>query len=82
MAKKLEMSNGQVEAQTGHEEAAGKPVSEGDPMTVEIEGLGDKGDGIARIEGYVLFVPGAEVGETYEIKVDQVGAKFGFGEIV
>jgi len=76
MAKKLEMSNGEAQ------ERSDKPVSEGDTITAEVEGLGEENDGIVRVEGYVLFVPGGEVGEEYEIQVTQVGPKFGFGEIV
>jgi len=76
MAKKLEMSNGEAQ------ERSDKPVSEGDTINAEVEGLGEENDGIVRVEGYVLFVPGGEVGEEYEIEVTQVGPKFGFGEIV
>ena len=63
------------------EEDLDKPVSEGEITEVEIEDLGSKGDGIARKEGFVIFVPGGEVGETYEIEVTSVGRKFAFGEI-
>jgi predicted RNA-binding protein with TRAM domain len=63
------------------EEDLDKPVSEGEFTEVEIEDLGSKGDGIARKEGFVIFVPGGEVGETYEIEVTSVGRKFAFGEI-
>ena len=58
-----------------------KPVSEGELTEVEIEDLGSKGDGIARKEGFVIFVPGGEVGETYEVEVTSVGRKFAFAEI-
>lgn len=63
------------------EEDLDKPVSEGEITEVEIEDLGSKGDGIARKEGFVIFVPGGEVGETYDIEVTSVGRKFAFGEI-
>ena len=58
-----------------------KPVSEGEFVEVEVEDLGSKGDGIARKEGFVIFVPGGEVGETYEVEVTSVGRKFAFAEI-
>ncbi|NMI89001.1 TRAM domain-containing protein [Nanohaloarchaea archaeon] len=67
--------------QDEEEEELDKPVSEGEITEVEIEDLGSKGDGIARKEGFVIFVPGGEVGETYEIEVTSVGRKFAFGEI-
>lgn len=59
-----------------------KPVDEGDNVEVEIEDLGSKGDGIARIDGFVVFVPGAEVGNEYEVEITSVGRKFAFGEVV
>ncbi len=63
------------------DEELDKPVSEGDTVELEIEDLGSKGDGIARVEGFVVFVPGGEVGETYEVEITSVGRKFAFGEI-
>ncbi|MFB6191562.1 MAG: TRAM domain-containing protein [Candidatus Nanohaloarchaea archaeon] len=64
------------------EEDFDKPVSEGETVEVEIEDLGSKGDGIARVEGFVVFVPGGEVGESYDVEVTSVGRKFAFAEIV
>jgi 23S rRNA (uridine2552-2'-O)-methyltransferase len=63
------------------EEDFDKPVSEGEIVEVDIEDLGSKGDGIARKEGFVIFVPGGEVGETYDVEVTSVGRKFAFAEI-
>ena len=59
-----------------------KPVSEGDIVDVDVEDLGSKGDGIARVEGFVVFVPGAEVDTTYEVEITSVGNKFAFAENV
>ncbi|MWV65881.1 TRAM domain-containing protein [Halorubrum sp. JWXQ-INN 858] len=58
------------------------PVAEGDRLKVTIEGLGDEGDGIAYLEGYSLFVPGTEVGDTVEVVVDDLKPRFGFAERV
>lgn len=58
-----------------------KPVSEGDVVELEVEDLGSKGDGIARVEGFVVFVPGGEVGKKYNVEITSVGRKFAFGEI-
>jgi Predicted RNA-binding protein, contains TRAM domain len=69
------------QSQDEEDEELDKPVSEGEITEVEIEDLGSKGDGIARKEGFVIFVPGGEVDETYEIEVTSVGRKFAFGEI-
>ncbi|WEL23575.1 TRAM domain-containing protein [Candidatus Nanohalovita haloferacivicina] len=58
-----------------------KPVSEGEIVELEVEDLGSKGDGIARVEGFVVFVPGGEVGKKYDVEVTSVGRKFAFAEI-
>ncbi|MBI2129647.1 TRAM domain-containing protein, partial [Candidatus Woesearchaeota archaeon] len=34
------------------------PVKVGDELDVKIEAVGEKGDGIAKKNGFVLFVPG------------------------
>jgi len=72
----------EVQDESGdEEEELDKPVSEGEVREVEVEDLGSKGDGIARKEGFVIFVPGGEVGETYDVEVTSVGRKFAFAEI-
>lgn len=68
--------------QEEEEEEFDKPVSEGETVELEIEDLGSKGDGIARVEGFVVFVPGGEVDESYDVEITSVGRKFAFGEIV
>ncbi len=54
------------------------PVEEGDRVEVTIEELGEEGDGIAYLEGYTLFVPDADVGETLTVVVDDLKPRFGF----
>ncbi|MFB6124712.1 MAG: TRAM domain-containing protein [Halanaeroarchaeum sp.] len=59
------------------------PVEIGEIRYVEIEDLGKQGDGIARVErGYVIIVPGAEVGERVKIEITEVKSNFAVGEIV
>lgn len=58
-----------------------KPVSEGETVELEVEDLGSKGDGIARVEGFVVFVPGGEVDKRYNVEITSVGRKFAFAEI-
>ena len=56
------------------------PVREGDRVEVEIEDVGREGDGIAKVEGYTVFVPDAEPDDEVEIEVTDVKPRFGFGE--
>lgn len=59
------------------------PVSEGDRYTVDIDSLGEQGDGIARVErGYVVIVPDTELGERVTIEIDDVTKSVGFGTVV
>ena len=43
------------------------PVAVGDDFTVDITDTGSEGDGIAKVNGYTLFVGGAEKGETERV---------------
>ena len=58
------------------------PVEVGDQIEVTVEERGEEGDGIAYVEGYSIFVPDVEPGETVEVVVDDVKPRFGFAEQV
>ena len=59
------------------------PVEPGEIRYVEIEDLGQQGDGIARVErGYVIIVPGAAVGDRVKIEIADVEPNFAVGELV
>lgn len=61
----------------------GPPVDRGDTRTVDIEDIGEKGDGIARVErGYVVIVPDTEQGERVTIEITDVRENMGFAEVV
>jgi predicted RNA-binding protein with TRAM domain len=59
-----------------------KPVSVGDTVDVLIEGQGGQGDGIAKIESFVVFVKGARRGERCSVKITDVKRTFATGEKV
>ena len=59
------------------------PVESGELRYVEIEDIGKQGDGIARVErGYVIIVPGAEVGERVKVEITEVKSNFAVGQII
>ncbi len=58
------------------------PVEVGDVRSVRIEAIGSSGDGIAKIEGFVIFVPGAKLNDEVTIRITKVLRKYGFAEIV
>jgi len=53
------------------------PVKEGEFHQVSIKAVGEKGDGIARVGGFVLFVPGVKKGDYVKIKITKVLEKVG-----
>lgn len=68
---------------TQHREDTEPPVEEGDVMEVEIENIGEQGDGIAKTEeGFAVIVPGSAVGDELEVKVTKVKPNFAFADIV
>ncbi len=58
------------------------PLNEGEEYDVKIEDVGRDGDGIARIEGFVVFVTGAKIGDEVKIKITSTRRNFAFAEIV
>ena len=75
-----------AEADTGprrERDASGPPVDEGETRTVEIEDLGDQGDGITRVErGFVVIVPDTEQGERVTVEVTDVRENVAFAEVI
>lgn len=57
------------------------PVEAGETYDVTIEDIAREGDGIARVSGFVVFVPETKVGDEVTIKVTKVMSKFAFGEL-
>ncbi|MBS3119535.1 TRAM domain-containing protein [Candidatus Woesearchaeota archaeon] len=56
------------------------PVSEGEELDVEIEGIAAKGDGVAKKEGFVIFVPGTKVGDKVHVRINKVFRKVAMAE--
>jgi len=59
-----------------------KPVKVGETYDVEINEMGSRGDGIARVKNFVIFVSNAKKGEKCKIKISQVSRRFAIGEKV
>jgi len=76
-------SNGAHSTRDVHRQEGQPPVSEGDVIDVEIETLGDQGDGIAKIgPGYVVIVEGSDVGERLTVRITDAQTNVAFAEIV
>jgi predicted RNA-binding protein with TRAM domain len=57
-----------------------KPVKVGEEYDVEINEVGSRGDGIARIKNFVVFVSNAKKGEKMKIKITDVRNRFALAE--
>jgi predicted RNA-binding protein with TRAM domain len=57
-------------------------VNVGDVHTVKIESKGKSGDGLARVQGFVVFVPGVNVGDEVKIRIKELRQRFAIAEVV
>ncbi|MBM7665614.1 23S rRNA (uracil1939-C5)-methyltransferase [Solibacillus kalamii] len=58
------------------------PIKKNDRQTVYIEDLTHDGNGVAKIDGYPLFIQGALPGETAEIHVMKTLKNYGFAKVM
>jgi predicted RNA-binding protein with TRAM domain len=61
---------------------APKPVKVGDEIDVTIDEVSRKGDGVTRVQGYVIFVPNTKQGDKVRIKISQIRPNFAVAEVV
>jgi predicted RNA-binding protein with TRAM domain len=47
------------------------PIGKGKTYNATIQDIARLGDGIARIESFVVFVPGTEIGDKIQIKLEK-----------
>jgi predicted RNA-binding protein with TRAM domain len=59
-----------------------KPVKVGQELTVNIGALARKGDGVAKVEGFVIFVKGARLNQNVQIKITEVRETFAVGQLL
>lgn len=58
------------------------PVKVGEEVDVMIEAVGAKGDGIAKKEGFVIFVPSTSQGDNVRIRITKVLSNVAFAEAI
>jgi predicted RNA-binding protein with TRAM domain len=59
-----------------------KPVSMGEEYDVEVTEVSRRGDGLARVEGFVLFIPGTKPGQKVKVRVVKMGNRYAIAEVV
>ena len=61
---------------------AGPTLAVGNTYEVLIHDLGKKGDGIAKMDKYIIFVPGTTKGTVVKVKIDNISGTVAFGHAV
>ena len=59
-----------------------KPVEVGKEYNVSISDTSRRGEGIAKVDGFIVFVPGTKQGQNVRIRVIQVSERFASGQVV
>jgi len=74
---------GSYEGRQGHGKGFKRcPVELGEELEVDILELSPKGDGIAKVQGFVIHVPHTKPKDHVKIKIKQIGATTAEAEII
>ncbi|WDM22890.1 23S rRNA (uracil(1939)-C(5))-methyltransferase RlmD [Paenibacillus polymyxa] len=63
-------------------ERADLPVQKNDEAVIDIIGMNHDGEGVGRVEGFTLFVPGALPGEKVRVKVLKTKKQYGYAKLL
>jgi predicted RNA-binding protein with TRAM domain len=55
-------------------------VKENQEIEITINDIGSRGDGIAKLQGYMIFVPNSKIGDHLKVRIISVGGKFAVAE--
>ena len=58
------------------------PVKKNDELSITIDAVGSEGQGVGRVNGYAIFVPGALAGETVRTHIIKVTASYAVGKLL
>lgn len=59
-----------------------KPVELGKEYDVEVREVSKRGEGVARIQGLVTFIPNAKPGDHIRVRITKIGRRYAEAEIV
>jgi predicted RNA-binding protein with TRAM domain len=59
-----------------------KPVEVDKEYEVDIQEMSRRGEGIARIQGLVIFVPNTKTGDHVTIRIKRISRRFAEAEVV
>lgn len=59
-----------------------KPVKVGEELDVTVSELSRRGDGVARVQGFVIFIPSAKQGMQVKIRIKEIRPNFATAELI
>jgi predicted RNA-binding protein with TRAM domain len=59
-----------------------KPVKVGEELEVTVSEVSRRGDGVARIQGFVIFIPNAKQGTQAKIRIKEIRPSFAMAELI
>lgn len=66
----------------GGSSSASKPVEVGMEYEVDVTEISRRGDGVARIQGFIVFIENGKIGNKVKVKINQVGDRFAKATVV
>ncbi len=73
---------GNTSNQSSSRPSTNAPVKVGEVLDVTIEDTARQGDGIARVEGFVIFVPNTKVNDKVKIEIKELKRSSAIAEVV
>ena len=74
---------GSYEGKRGHGKGIKRcPVELGEELEVEITELSPKGEGIAKNQGFVIYVAGTKLGDRVKVKITRITDKAANAQVV
>ena len=59
-----------------------KEIQEGEIYEVRVDAIGSKGDGIAKMDKYTIFIPNVAKGSIVKAKIKKISGTLAFAELV
>jgi len=59
-----------------------KPVKVGEELDVVVSEVSRRGDGVARVQGFVVFIPNAKQGTQAKIRIKEIRPSFATAEVI
>jgi predicted RNA-binding protein with TRAM domain len=59
-----------------------KPVKVGEELDVTVSEVSRRGDGVARVQGFVIFIPNTKQGTQAKIRIKEIRPNFATAELI